>query len=297
MTAHVTHCAPCHLPIDGHDIDPRLARPSPSHPCEACGFPDGEEWMLLCLGWHTYCLQPPLTSIPDGTWVCPHCAQKGISASSIEARLRRNGRSNRHLGVAAYSGLKGRSHLFTVSYDDGTAESLSVPQLRSRITTIATKPCILPAPWSTLGLSPRCSTGCLVSTTRSSYMLSPQLFAPTTSGEAVSVQPKLQPSLLAWTSVPRVRSSCRGTGGGMLQLYFAVRAVWYGPELPALVCNRLFTKASRKPLPLEYAWMRSVQVLRMRSLISSCPLRCPGRVSPPLFVFRLVIFVVQIGRG
>ncbi|PNH01098.1 Retrovirus-related Pol polyprotein from transposon [Tetrabaena socialis] len=171
ITAHVSHCAPCHLPIDGHSVDTRLARPSPSHPCEVCGFPDGEEWMLLCdacgKGWHTYCLSPPLTAVPNGTWVCPKCVRKGISPEAVEARalqqpdqaplppkhlsalqgavvmreaagLKR--RSARSVGIAEYSGLKGCSHLFTVSYDDGMAELLSVPQLRARITTVATKP-------------------------------------------------------------------------------------------------------------------------------------------------------------
>ncbi|GIL88644.1 hypothetical protein Vretifemale_16561, partial [Volvox reticuliferus] len=44
ITVHVSHCAPCHLPIDDHTVDPRLARPSPSLPCEICKFPDAEEW-------------------------------------------------------------------------------------------------------------------------------------------------------------------------------------------------------------------------------------------------------------
>ena len=34
--------------------------------------------MLLCdgcnLGMHTYCLDPPLTDIPDGQWFCEGCA-------------------------------------------------------------------------------------------------------------------------------------------------------------------------------------------------------------------------------
>lgn len=63
IEAHVTHCATCHLPIDGQTIDPRLARPALDHHCKVCRFPDGEEWMLLCdpcgKGWHTYCLSQP----------------------------------------------------------------------------------------------------------------------------------------------------------------------------------------------------------------------------------------------
>ncbi|PNH10576.1 Retrovirus-related Pol polyprotein from transposon [Tetrabaena socialis] len=165
MTAHVSHCAPCHLPIDSHAVDPRLARPSPNHPCEVCTFPDGEEWMLLCdacgKGWHTYCLTPALNVIPDGTWICPQCVDSGMTVQQVEARslgddargplppkhlsalqgaqvMRepsgRKGRTRRGTGVASYSGLRGRSHLFSVAFDDGSSELLSVPQLRSRLT-------------------------------------------------------------------------------------------------------------------------------------------------------------------
>ena len=168
IEAHVTHCAPCHLPIDDHTVDPRLARPTPDHPCEVCKFPDGEEWMLLCdacgKGWHTYCLNPPLKEIPEGSWVCPKCEAKGITPEAIESRelkgrphvqeppkylkalqgalvmkmaKGRKGRPNKSLGVASYAGRQGRSHYFSVEFDDGSSELLTVPQLRSRITAAA----------------------------------------------------------------------------------------------------------------------------------------------------------------
>ena len=51
--------------------------------CEICGKTDGDEDMLLCgsedgtkgcgLGHHTYCLDPPLDSIPEGDWFCDKC--------------------------------------------------------------------------------------------------------------------------------------------------------------------------------------------------------------------------------
>ncbi|GIL73012.1 hypothetical protein Vretifemale_3250, partial [Volvox reticuliferus] len=89
ITTHVTHCAPCHLPIDDHTIDPRLARPSANLACEVCKFPDGEEWMLLCdscgTGWHTYCLKPPLTEVPEGAWYCPRCSDKGVVGEQVDA--------------------------------------------------------------------------------------------------------------------------------------------------------------------------------------------------------------------
>jgi len=164
ISTHCTHCAPCHLPIEEHSVDPRLARPSPSHACEVCNFPDGEEWMLLCdscgKGWHTYCLAPPLTSIPDGCWVCPRCNSKGITSESVEAKgspvaakstvppkylqplqgavvmaegKGRKARSAERLGIASYSGRQGRTHYFSVAYDDGTAELLSVEQVKHRV--------------------------------------------------------------------------------------------------------------------------------------------------------------------
>ncbi|GIL83832.1 hypothetical protein Vretifemale_12544, partial [Volvox reticuliferus] len=165
ITAHVTHCAPCHLPISDHQVDPRLARPSPSLPCEVCSFPDGEEWMLLCdgcgTGWHTYCLRPPLSHIPEGEWVCPRCEAKGIQVSDLQAlgpdpssgkplqppkHLRelqgaaimreargRGRRSTAHLGVASYVGRQGRAHRFQVTYDDGVVEVLGVTELRNRL--------------------------------------------------------------------------------------------------------------------------------------------------------------------
>ena len=166
ITAHVSHCAPCHLPIADQVVDPRLARPAPTHHCEVCKFPDGEEWMLLCdacgTGWHTYCLKPPVKEIPEGTWVCPNCTKKGVTPEEVDAKgptpaprslqppmhLRklvgatvmregkgRNRRSKRQLGVASYAGRRGRAHYFTVEYEDGVSEMLSLPELRNRITT------------------------------------------------------------------------------------------------------------------------------------------------------------------
>lgn len=162
------HCVPCHLPIEDHTVDPRLARPAPDHPCEVCKFPDGEEWMLLCdacgKGWHTYCFNPPLQEIPDGSWVCPQCEARGITPEAVDARevkgrprmqeppkylqalqgalvmseaKGRKGRSKKSLGVASYAGRQGRSHYFSVEFNDGSSELLTMSQLRSRIMAAA----------------------------------------------------------------------------------------------------------------------------------------------------------------
>jgi hypothetical protein len=46
--------------------------------CEICHSTGSADQMLLCdtcdTGWHMYCLDPPLTRIPDGAWRCPKCA-------------------------------------------------------------------------------------------------------------------------------------------------------------------------------------------------------------------------------
>ena len=163
ITAHITHVAPCHLPIADHDIDPRLARPSATLACQVCKLPDNEEWMLLCdacgTGWHTFCLAPPLESIPDGTWICPPCVGKGVTVQALQQKaLQRqtHGRPPPHLkhlqgmfamreskgrrarsvtntGVVSYAGQRRRVHHFLIEYPDGTNEIVGLPQLRPRL--------------------------------------------------------------------------------------------------------------------------------------------------------------------
>ena len=46
-------------------------------------------WILFCDGgceraYHTRCLQPPLTEIPDGDWLCPECARNLAAAALTE---------------------------------------------------------------------------------------------------------------------------------------------------------------------------------------------------------------------
>ena len=48
--------------------------------CHKCKRGDKPEKMLLCdtcdRGWHLFCLNPPLSKIPDGEWSCPKCVSK-----------------------------------------------------------------------------------------------------------------------------------------------------------------------------------------------------------------------------
>jgi site-specific DNA-cytosine methylase len=90
MPEHSSNCAPCHLANVDATVDPTLVPPQPDHACEVCGSPDREELMLLCdycnAGYHTFCLQPPLTTVPPGDWVCPHCTSLGITDQDVQRR-------------------------------------------------------------------------------------------------------------------------------------------------------------------------------------------------------------------
>jgi hypothetical protein len=87
---HMDHCAPCHLPHLGGDIDPLLVDDVEHIVCEACGREEPESHLLLCdvcnAGWHTFCLQPPLDQVPQGSWLCPGCLEEGYTAADAAAR-------------------------------------------------------------------------------------------------------------------------------------------------------------------------------------------------------------------
>ena len=88
--AHHSELAPCHLPYIDGDINPELAAPDADHACEICQFPNDEDLMLLCdgcgTGWHTFCLTPPLSDVPQGKWVCPRCESNGLTAAQLDTR-------------------------------------------------------------------------------------------------------------------------------------------------------------------------------------------------------------------
>ncbi len=88
---NISNLAPCHLP----NIDPTMElgawTPGADLPCEVCRFPDDEAYMVLCdgcdTGWHTFCLVPPLASVPEGVWLCPRCTAAGVTATEVEAHV------------------------------------------------------------------------------------------------------------------------------------------------------------------------------------------------------------------
>lgn len=92
MELHANNVAPCHLPdIDG-TVDPTLQACGEDKACEVCGERDNGDRMLLCDwcngGWHTFCLDPMLQTIPEGDWVCDICRSEGITIQHIQQRRR-----------------------------------------------------------------------------------------------------------------------------------------------------------------------------------------------------------------
>ncbi|KAJ8915230.1 hypothetical protein NQ315_015453 [Exocentrus adspersus] len=56
--------------------------------CEICGSSNNEDQMLLCdgcdLGFHLYCLNPPLQEVPGGAWFCNECSGDDDMGSDVE---------------------------------------------------------------------------------------------------------------------------------------------------------------------------------------------------------------------
>jgi len=123
IPVHSSHCSPCHLAgIDGR-LDGQLAEGDGSERCEKCGSPHWDDQMLMCeicfKGYHTFCLEPPLESVPEGDWICKECEARGETLEKIAKdrtaqdelpavarRLFLTAAQKRHL--AAAEGLHGR---------------------------------------------------------------------------------------------------------------------------------------------------------------------------------------------
>lgn len=90
MSMHMSHCSPCHLPGIDSSIDPRLAEVIDDIVCEVCNTDQREDLLLICdfcnSGYHTFCLTPALTSVPDGGWLCPACVQQGRTPAEVASR-------------------------------------------------------------------------------------------------------------------------------------------------------------------------------------------------------------------
>jgi hypothetical protein len=171
--AHVTGVVPCHLPDLDPTVDPTLAACGVDKPCEVCDSPARPSAMQLCdacnTGWHMFCLQPVLISVPKGVWLCPRCVTLGVDRSTIELRaaaretapvsppqpvlfpnapMRRRdeaaaafhgrvitrtfsvgGRPATHWGSVAFLGAEARPYYFRVTYQDGDIEDVTLARL------------------------------------------------------------------------------------------------------------------------------------------------------------------------
>jgi len=76
-------------------IDKRALGLGPKRPlpiemmlCTRCGKGNDEARLLLCeacdLPSHTYCLEPPLSSVPKGEWRCPKCVSNEVKNAKFE---------------------------------------------------------------------------------------------------------------------------------------------------------------------------------------------------------------------
>ena len=81
-----THCAPCHLPIELPSVVDET-RPAACAGCEKCHMSTDDNVMLTCDScnrcWHTYCLDPPLTRVPRGDWLCSECVKSGVNLTTL----------------------------------------------------------------------------------------------------------------------------------------------------------------------------------------------------------------------
>jgi transposase InsO family protein len=93
LVRHMEQCAQCHLTNIEGTVHPDAVLPSGRYPCEICGDHRRSGRMLLCdgcnLGYHTFCLTPPLSDIPAGTWICPTCVQFGVTPTDVQRRRER----------------------------------------------------------------------------------------------------------------------------------------------------------------------------------------------------------------
>jgi len=84
---HASNCAPCHLAGVDTTMHPELAYIGEDKACEVCGSPEDEAKLLLCdecnVGYHLYCLDPPLERVPKGDWFCPLCQGVGLASTEV----------------------------------------------------------------------------------------------------------------------------------------------------------------------------------------------------------------------
>ncbi|GAX81110.1 hypothetical protein CEUSTIGMA_g8544.t1 [Chlamydomonas eustigma] len=88
MSVNAVNCAPCHLPVQSLFEHQDSYVPPIDQQCVMCHSPDDAKRMLLCdscdRGYHLYCLKPPLTKVPPGSWVCDECIHAGVNPETLK---------------------------------------------------------------------------------------------------------------------------------------------------------------------------------------------------------------------
>ena len=70
---------------------------------QVCKSVDDEVSMLLCdgcdKGYHTYCMDPPIETVPEGDWFCPECVKKDKDTDKGESGARTPGSGDAKMGL------------------------------------------------------------------------------------------------------------------------------------------------------------------------------------------------------
>lgn len=78
---HIVYCTHCR---DENDYCPFCG-------CIACHYKHFASQLLICDGcnkeYHTFCVSPPLSSIPDGQWFCPQCQNEGKQGGRLTSSM------------------------------------------------------------------------------------------------------------------------------------------------------------------------------------------------------------------
>jgi len=74
--------------------DPELLADMEDQPCDVCNKKDNDDKMLLCdkcnHGYHIYCLNPPVTKVPEDNWYCDDCkdtVQYHLNLETVELSM------------------------------------------------------------------------------------------------------------------------------------------------------------------------------------------------------------------
>ncbi|XP_065874232.1 methyl-CpG-binding domain-containing protein 9-like isoform X2 [Euphorbia lathyris] len=87
--------------------------------CKVCGVDKDDSKVLLCdkcdSGYHMYCLNPPLETIPEGNWYCPSCSTKHCTTLPASQISHYGGqyRERRHRGEFTHGILESLARLIT----------------------------------------------------------------------------------------------------------------------------------------------------------------------------------------